>query len=289
MANEASVDWSVAAKVYAEAFAKFTGQFAQKAAQRLADDLRPRLTTGVDTIRVLDVACGSGAAALGFIRAIMLMERTCHVELVLSDFSAGMLDACRAAFAAEFPSELLAVERISVTESEDNMEALTRFADGSFDGVLCVFGIMFPPNTLKAAAELRRVLSPGGALYVVTWHHATVWDVVCDAGVHFGKGTFEDMMSKFDSIRSFGSVPHLTKRFTDVGCNKSDVECEFVIAADTLAAVQLGPAMVTNPVFASMGPWNVQDVIAFFTMTYGETFSHRGYAVVARILKPIST
>ena len=43
------------------------------------------------------------------------------------------------------------------------------FADGSFDVVLCGFGIMFFPDQNRALSEFRRVLKPGGTLAVSTW------------------------------------------------------------------------------------------------------------------------
>jgi ubiquinone/menaquinone biosynthesis C-methylase UbiE len=46
------------------------------------------------------------------------------------------------------------------------------FADASADVVVCQFGSMFFPDKPRAFAEARRVLSPGGTLFV------TVWDTI---------------------------------------------------------------------------------------------------------------
>jgi ubiquinone/menaquinone biosynthesis C-methylase UbiE len=43
------------------------------------------------------------------------------------------------------------------------------FPDGSFDVVLCGYGLFFFPNLDRALAEFRRVLKPGGRLGVSTW------------------------------------------------------------------------------------------------------------------------
>ena len=43
------------------------------------------------------------------------------------------------------------------------------FADGSFDLVLCQFGIMFFPSKLDAFKEARRVLRPGGKFLFNVW------------------------------------------------------------------------------------------------------------------------
>jgi ubiquinone/menaquinone biosynthesis C-methylase UbiE len=44
------------------------------------------------------------------------------------------------------------------------------FADESFDLVLCLFGIMFFPNKVRANAEAFRVLRPGGRYVLVTFN-----------------------------------------------------------------------------------------------------------------------
>ena len=43
------------------------------------------------------------------------------------------------------------------------------FEDGSFDAVVCQFGVMFFPDRPRAFAEARRVLRPGGSLIFSTW------------------------------------------------------------------------------------------------------------------------
>ncbi|OYQ31348.1 hypothetical protein CHU95_19460 [Niveispirillum lacus] len=49
-----------------------------------------------------------------------------------------------------------------------DMQALP-FASGSFDIVLCRFGLMFVPDTQAALREMRRVLRPGGAAVLAVW------------------------------------------------------------------------------------------------------------------------
>ncbi|HET9085244.1 MAG TPA: methyltransferase domain-containing protein [Candidatus Limnocylindrales bacterium] len=101
------------------------------------------------TERVLDVATGSGNAALAAAR------RGCEVTGV--DYVPALLERARGrADAEELPIDFV----------EGDAEALP-FPDASFDVVSSVFGSMFAPDQEKAAAELARVVRPGGRIGVV--------------------------------------------------------------------------------------------------------------------------
>jgi SAM-dependent methyltransferase len=59
------------------------------------------------------------------------------------------------------------------------------YPDASFDAVVCVFGIFFVPDMTALAAELWRMVRPGGVLAVTTWGPDTFepgssafWDAV---------------------------------------------------------------------------------------------------------------
>ncbi len=101
------------------------------------------------TERVLDVATGSGNAALAAAR------RSCPV--VGLDYVPALLDRARMRADAE------AVEASFV---EGDAEGLP-FGDGSFDVVSSVFGAMFAPDQELTARELARVCRPGGRIGLV--------------------------------------------------------------------------------------------------------------------------
>ena len=101
------------------------------------------------TERVLDVATGSGNAALAAAR------RGCGV--VGLDYVPDLLDRARRRAEAE---------GLSVDFQDGDAEALP-FADESFDVVSSVFGSMFAPDQEKTASELARVTRPGGRIGVV--------------------------------------------------------------------------------------------------------------------------
>jgi len=101
------------------------------------------------TERVLDVATGSGNAALAAAR------RGC--EVVGVDYVPALLERARRRADAE------GVEAAFV---DGDAEALP-FEAASFDVVSSVFGAMFAPNQEQTAAELARVCRPGGRIGLV--------------------------------------------------------------------------------------------------------------------------
>jgi SAM-dependent methyltransferase len=101
--------------------------------------------------RVLDVATGSGNAALAAAR--------CGCEVTGIDYVPALLERARARAAAE---------RLEVEFAEGDAEHLA-FPDASFDAVLSCLGVMFTPDQERAAAELVRVCKPGGTIGLVNW------------------------------------------------------------------------------------------------------------------------
>lgn len=101
--------------------------------------------------RVLDVACGSGNAAL------VAARRYCEVTGV--DFVPALIERAKVRAAAEgTPIEF----------HVGDAQAL-KFPDGHFDTVLSVFGVMFAPNQEQAGRELLRVCRPGGKIGLCAW------------------------------------------------------------------------------------------------------------------------
>jgi SAM-dependent methyltransferase len=101
--------------------------------------------------RVLDVATGSGNAAIAAARL--------GCKVVGVDYVPELLERGRQRAAAEgLDLELL----------EGDAEALP-FPDASFDAVTSVFGSMFAPDHAQAAAELLRVVRPGGTIALASW------------------------------------------------------------------------------------------------------------------------
>jgi len=101
--------------------------------------------------RVLDVAAGNGNASLAAARRFADVTSTDYVPALLEE-------GRRRAEADDLP----------MTFQVADAEALP-FADRSFDAALSTFGVMFAPNQERAAAELLRVVTPGGTIGLANW------------------------------------------------------------------------------------------------------------------------
>lgn len=129
-----------AAATYDEAIPYF-----ERFGRRLVDHAAPPVGSAV-----LDVACGRGAS---LIPAATQVGSEGHVVGI--DLAPEMVERLRADVAAR---------RLTNAEvTVGNAQALD-FADESFDVVQCGFSIMLVPDPAAAAAEMARVLRPGGRI-----------------------------------------------------------------------------------------------------------------------------
>ncbi|MEV6490913.1 class I SAM-dependent methyltransferase [Actinoplanes sp. NPDC051633] len=101
--------------------------------------------------RVLDVAAGSGNAALAAARR--------GARVTATDFVPQLLHVA---------ARRAAVEGLVVEIEEADAQALP-FPDGTFDVVLSTFGVMFAPDQARAASELVRVCRPAGRIGLTAW------------------------------------------------------------------------------------------------------------------------
>ncbi len=101
--------------------------------------------------RVLDVAAGNGNATLAAARRGCIVTSTDYVNSLL-----------------ERGAERARAERLDVAFEVADVEALP-FGDASFDAVVSTFGVMFAPDHAQSAAELARVVRPGGRIGLANW------------------------------------------------------------------------------------------------------------------------
>jgi SAM-dependent methyltransferase len=120
--------------------------------EHLIVSLRPRPGE-----RWLDVATGTGAVA---VRAARAGARVTGV-----DFAPELLATAR---------QLAASEGLEIQFDEGDAENL-RYEDHSFDVVSSSVGAIFAPDQRRVAAELARVLPPGGSLGLAAWRPDPGW------------------------------------------------------------------------------------------------------------------
>jgi len=102
--------------------------------------------------RVLDVACGSG-------NGVIAAARRSWGGAVGADYVPSLLERGR---------ERAAAERLEIEFVEADAQDLP-FEDASFDVAMSIFGAMFAPDQEQAAAELLRVVKPGGRIGMANW------------------------------------------------------------------------------------------------------------------------
>ena len=100
---------------------------------------------------VLDVACGTGNASIPAAKA--------GARVTGLDFAPPLLEIAR---------ERSADAMVEIDFVEGDAQDMP-FGDASFDRVVSTFGHMFAPDHERTAAEMRRVLRPGGAISIACW------------------------------------------------------------------------------------------------------------------------
>src|SRR5215469_13840898 len=112
-----------------------------------------RLVAGYAPSRVLETGAGTGIVT----RCLRdLLPAT--TRLIATDLNRPMLDVARKKFRPDEPIEFQHADAMALS-----------FADGSFDAVVCQFGVMFFPDKDRAYREAYRVLEPGGHFVFSTW------------------------------------------------------------------------------------------------------------------------
>jgi SAM-dependent methyltransferase len=101
--------------------------------------------------RVLDVASGTGNAAIAAARCLCRVTATDYVPALL-----------------ERAVQRAAAERLPLETAVADAQHLP-YPDGHFDAVLSVVGAMFAPDQEQTAAELVRVCRPGGTVAMANW------------------------------------------------------------------------------------------------------------------------
>lgn len=115
-------------------------------AEELAQRVRPSMAG-----HVLETAAGTGVVTEALHHALP------DAQIVATDLNPAMLDVA---------AQRIRSEKV-IFEPADAQDL--RFADDTFDLVVCQFGVMFYPDKVRSNAEARRVLRDGGRYLLVIW------------------------------------------------------------------------------------------------------------------------
>jgi SAM-dependent methyltransferase len=103
--------------------------------------------------RILETAAGTGIVTRALRDAL-----TAGSQLTATDLNAPMLEIARTKFRIGEQVEFQPADATALI-----------FADGSFDAVVCQFGVMFYPDKDGSYREVYRVLVPGGSYLFNVW------------------------------------------------------------------------------------------------------------------------
>src|SRR3954453_5104109 len=101
---------------------------------------------------ILETAAGTGIVTRAVVEALP------EARIVATDVNPVVV---------EFATQHVHSERVTFQQADAQD---LPFDDASFDLVLCLFGVMFFPDKVRANAEARRVLRPGGRYVLVTFN-----------------------------------------------------------------------------------------------------------------------
>lgn len=146
----------------------------------IADRLAPRRPA-----RVLEIAAGTGVVTRRLAAALAP-----DAAIVATDLNQPMLDQ----------AALIGTARPVEWRQADALQL--PFADGTFDAVVCQFGVMFFPDRPKAFAEARRVLTSGGVFVF------NVWDRIEENEFADAVTTALAALFPTDPPRFLGRTPH---------------------------------------------------------------------------------
>jgi len=184
-----------------------------------------------NTLRILDVAGGTGDISFRFLEAAGCPERARSsgedpISVTVCDINSEMLRVGEARARKKYGSSLI-TESKALSFLEGNAQDLNNFEDNSFDLYTIAFGMRNVTDVDKGLAEAYRVLKPGGRFMCLEFSQvADPWLRQLYDGYSFavipemGELIANDRASYHylvESIRKFSNQEELLTRMKDVG------------------------------------------------------------------------
>jgi SAM-dependent methyltransferase len=181
---------------------------------RIADTMRASGDAFIQRIgvrashTVLDLGCGDGTTA---IPAAQLGANVRGVDIAANLVAAGRARATHLGLA-------------NCTFEEGDASNLQAIDDASFDMLVTVFGAMFAPRPHDTAAEMVRVVKPGGHIVMGNWIPG---DPTLVAQILRISGSYSPPPPDgFISPVTWGVEDHVRDRFTAAGVPADRIRCE---------------------------------------------------------------
>ncbi|MEX2194131.1 MAG: class I SAM-dependent methyltransferase [Thermoleophilaceae bacterium] len=199
---------------------------------------------------VLDVACGTGNAAL---RAAQAGGRVTGGDLTPELFEAGRRRAAA-----------LGVEVDWVQADAEDLP----FEDAAYDAVLSTFGCMFAPRHELAAGEIARVLRPGGRMALCNWTpEGEIGDFFRTIGGHMPPPP-----EFAQPPLLWGTEDHVRELFDGTGIqlefSREEAVMEFGSAEEAVEEYEtkFGPVVMAKAALEAQGAWEPlrNDLLALF-------------------------
>jgi ubiquinone/menaquinone biosynthesis C-methylase UbiE len=166
---------------------------------------------------VLETAAGTGIVTAALHRALP------DAEIVATDLNPAMLEVA----ARRVRSDKVSFEP---ADAQD-----LRFADATFDLVVCQFGVMFFPDKVRGNAEARRVLRDRGRYVAVIWDRLDL-NPVSHALAEAVAGEFPDNPPRFLERTPFGYSDRARIEHDLLAAGFDDIEFETVQLSSVVSA-----------------------------------------------------
>jgi len=173
-ADQTPEGWDRTTTKYAGKFSKngFTAQYAKDALNFTMGTLE--ITE--PSIKILDVACGTGALSLN---ALDRIKNSTNSLVLATDFSPNMIECV---------NETIKQENLTNIETKlMDGQNMVDIQDNSIDYAYSIFGAIFFPDRNKGFKEFHRVLKPNGKVAIAGWcYDSAVLKIFIDALAHYG-------------------------------------------------------------------------------------------------------
>ena len=176
--------------------------------------------------RILETAAGTGIVT----RAVS--QAAPEAAIVATDINPAVV---------EFAARHMHAERVAFQRADAQD---LPFDDETFDLVVCLFGVMFFPDKVRANAEARRVLQPGGRYVCVTFDRLDLNPIPKEAGEAVATLFPDDPRYMERGPFSYTNPAQVEKDLRDAGFEAVELETvalsSRVIARDAAHGIVLG-------------------------------------------------